>query len=282
VLGLPVRYWMKNPGTAIRDIATDPADVWSRVISYNDYSREQRRPRCDYRHDSHWEQWLHEEIGESWPCKFAAEFRTLWDQIMNELRSRGIQPGPESYQHWNDGDAGFVRAIWCLVRHRRMRNVIETGVAHGVTSRFILEALERNGDGRLWSIDLPPLDRSLRRHIGIAVGDRFDGRWALIAGSSRRHLPGLLAQVGPVDLFVHDSLHSERNVRFELDSVWPGLKCPGAIVVDDIDSNWGFESFRRAHPGLHSAVCEAEPIRPDLRRFNQKGLFGVFLKTGTE
>jgi hypothetical protein len=25
-------------------------------------------------------------------------------------------------------------------------------------------------------------------------------------------------------------------------------------------------------------VCEAEPIRPDLRRFNKKGLFGIILK----
>jgi hypothetical protein len=28
-------------------------------------------------------------------------------------------------------------------------------------------------------------------------------------------------------------------------------------------------------------VCEAEPIRPDLRRFNQKGLFGIILKEPT-
>ena len=39
------------------------------------------------------------------------------------------------------------------------RKVVETGVAHGVTSRFILEALERNGRGFLWSIDLPPLEK---------------------------------------------------------------------------------------------------------------------------
>lgn len=278
MLGLPMRYWMKHPGIAITDITMHPADVWSRVVASSDYRREQQRTPCDYKHDNHWEQWLHHQIGESWPCEFASDFWTLWDGVMGELRSNGVQPGPESYQRWNDGDAGFVRAIWCLVRHGCARRVIETGVAHGVTSRFILEALERNGNGHLWSIDLPPLERPWRRQIGIAVPNRFASQWSYIAGSSRQHLPELLSRVSSVDLFVHDSLHSERNVRFELDSIWKKLNSPGAMVVDDIDSNWGFESFRQANPGVKSAVCEAEPIRPDLRRFNQKGLFGIFLK----
>ena len=74
------------------------------------------------------------------------------------------------------------------------------------------------------------------------------------------------------------SLHSEANVRFELDLVWPILAPGGAVVVDDIDVNRGFESFRRAFPGHQSFVCESEPIRPDHRRFNGKGLFGIILK----
>jgi hypothetical protein len=28
-------------------------------------------------------------------------------------------------------------------------------------------------------------------------------------------------------------------------------------------------------------ICTAEPLRPDLRRFNKKGLFGIILKTPT-
>jgi len=67
----------------------------------------------------------------------------------------------------------LVRAIWCLTRHLRPKTVVETGVAHGVTSRCILEALTRSGDGRLWSIDLPPLERDWRKQVGMAVGDRF-------------------------------------------------------------------------------------------------------------
>jgi hypothetical protein len=56
------------------------------------------------------------------------------------------------------------------------------------------------------------------------------------------------------------------------------LKPNGALVIDDIDANWGFQSFTQSFSGHRSMICEAEPIRPDLRRFKQKGLFGIILK----
>jgi hypothetical protein len=114
--------------------------------------------------------------------------------------------------------------------------------------------------------------------IGIAVGNRYPHRWSYISGSSRRRLPGLLAQLGQIDLFVHDSLHSEHNVLFEVNRAWEALRPGGVIVVDDIDANRGFRAFTEAHSGHESLICEAEPLRPDLRRFNGKGLFGIILK----
>jgi hypothetical protein len=68
----------------------------------------------------------------------------------------GIRVGPESFGAWNDGDAAFMRAIWCLIRHLKPGNVIETGSLTASRPVFILEALEKNGPGHLWSIDLPP------------------------------------------------------------------------------------------------------------------------------
>jgi hypothetical protein len=48
-----------------------------------------------------------------------------------------LRPHLASFQFWNDGDAGLARAIWCLTRHLMPKKVVETGVAHGVTSRHI-------------------------------------------------------------------------------------------------------------------------------------------------
>ena len=193
-------------------------------------------------------------------------------------KSKRDSTGPESFKGWNDGDAGLVRAIWCLTRHLRPSNVVETGVAHGLTSRFILEALDKNGQGHLWSIDHPPLEKELHSQIGIAVSDRHRHRWSYIRGSSKRRLSPLLFKLGSIDLFIHDSLHSAHNVQFEMEQAWTALRPGGVMIVDDIDANRAFRSFMQTHPVCASMVCEAEPLYPDPRRFNKKGLFGIILK----
>lgn len=281
MLGIPIRYLLKHPIAGLADLSAHPRQVWATVEDYYAADHERQRPECRYEPDETWERRFHESIGASWPCEAIAEFWDLWPKIIRDLENQGIRPGPESFQRWNDGDAGFVRAIWCLVRHLRPKVIVETGVGHGVTSRCILEAIAKNGEGHLWSIDLPPIERHLRQHVGMAVPARCSGNWTLIKGSSRLHLPKLLSQLGEVDLFIHDSLHTERNVRFELDLTWTSLKQGGAIVVDDIDANWGFRSFTQALSEHPIMVCEAEPIRPDLRRFNDRGLFGIILKRQT-
>jgi Methyltransferase domain len=278
VLGIPIRYLLQHPLSAAADLTADPLEVCLTVHDAYVARREHRGPRCRYECDENWEQRLHQVLAVAWPCSETSEFWDLWPVVMNELEAKGIRPGPESFQWWNDGDAGFVRAIWCLTRHRRPKKVVETGVAHGVTSRFILEGLKKNGDGQLWSIDLPPLERVWRKQVAAAVGDSFSSRWSYIKGSSRRRLPQLLSGLGQIDLFIHDSLHSERNVRFELDLAWEALRPGGAIVVDDIDANNGFRSFTDSFSGHQSLICEAEPLHPDHRRFNNKGLFGIILK----
>jgi cephalosporin hydroxylase len=191
-----------------------------------------------------------------------------------------VKVGPFSFHSWNDGDAGFVRAIWSLVRQIRPNIVVETGVAHGMTSRFILEALDRNAAGNLWSIDLPPVNPESREEVGIAVdGAALRNRWSYIRGTSRRKLPALLSQLRRVDLFIHDSMHSARNVTFEMDLAWKYLSPGGVMVVDDIDINPSFKAFADRHPEYPSFVCLAEPLTPDIRRYNDKGLFGIIIKS---
>lgn len=62
--------------------------------------------------------------GSSGLARGLRSFWGLWPEIIKELETKGIQAGPESFGSWNDGDAGLVRAIWCLTRHLRPRNVI--------------------------------------------------------------------------------------------------------------------------------------------------------------
>jgi hypothetical protein len=275
---LDIRPYIRRPISTLAAVVADPLESWMWVVEQYAIYREGQTPQNLYKVENDWAQRLNRLLDLPSPSEMTSEFWALWPKVIDELNAKGVRAGPESFKGWNDGDAAFVRAIWCLSRHLRPINVIETGVAHGVTSQFILEALERNGSGHLWSIDRPPSDRAWHEQIGIAVDDRFRHRWSYIRGSSRRRLPGVLSQLGEIDLFVHDSLHNERNVRFEMDLAWAALRPGGAIVVDDIDMNRGFKSFTQSFSGHHSIICEAEPLHADFRRFNQKGLFGIILK----
>lgn len=274
-----IRYCLTHPGQAVHAFVSDPFEALTSLRDRYAYSRQRHVPPGLYQADGSWERRMHELISVSQPCAATSEFWDLWQQVVGELKAKGIRVGPNSFKGWNDGDAAFVRAIWCLTRHLCPKRVVETGVAHGVSSRFILEALKRNNNGaHLWSIDHPPLEQELHDQIGIAVGAQFSNDWTYIKGSSKRRLPALLSQLGQIDLFIHDSLHSERNVRFEMSAASAALRAGGAMVVDDIDANWAFKSFAQDFPGYLSLICEAEPLHPDLRRFNKKGLFGITLK----
>jgi hypothetical protein len=222
-----------------------------------------------YDADAEWERHLHERLGQAWPCEETREFEELWTEIEQSLARQGLTMGRGAYGGWDDGDRGFARVVWCLARHLPTKAVVETGVARGVTSRVILEALQRSGDGgRLCSIDLPALDTTLHSEIGAAVPDELRSRWTYLNGTSRSRLPALLAELGEIDLFVHDSSHTTRNVRFELERAWGALR-KGAIVADDIERNTAFGAFMRAHPDASAFIAAAD---------DSGAQFGILLK----
>lgn len=206
------------------------------------------------------ERQLHEHLAVSWPCPEIAQFEALWSEMIASMDRRGLQVGREAYDGWDDGDRRLARVVWCATRHLRPRAIVETGVARGLTSRVMLEALERNGEGHLWSIDLPALDRSTRSEIGAAIPPSLHGRWTYVSGTSRRRLPKLLAELGAIELFVHDSSHTTRNVSFELEQAWQSLQ-RGVIVADDVHLNAAFTAFTRRHADASSILAQAEDAR---------------------
>ncbi len=273
-----LRYLRRSPAV-VTAVIDDPLEALFILRTKLHERREHRKPPCAYDVSGNWERQLDVALAKPGATAYGREFRRRWPDVLTELRSRGLRIGPATFGMWNDGDPELVRAVWTLVRLLRPEVVVETGVARGLTTRFILEALALNERGHLWSIDLPPpLQRDLHPEIGAAVPPNLRDRWTYVRGSSRRRLQTLLARLGSVGLFVHDSMHTEDNVLFEMERAWPALSTPGAIVVDDIDLNWGFNAFvHRSVPDL-SLVCQAEPLRPDHRRRDGKGLFGIITK----
>jgi predicted O-methyltransferase YrrM len=155
-------------------------------------------------------------------------------------------------------DSLMARCCYLVCRLLEPALVVETGVAYGVSSAFILTALRENGHGALHSVDLPPLRSGAERLWGIAVPDGLRGRWRLHRGTSARVLPRLLRQTPTVDLFVHDSLHTHRNMRREFETVWPHLRDGGLLLADDVERNRAFGELRRKNPSLWRVIKDRE------------------------
>ncbi|HEX4112951.1 MAG TPA: class I SAM-dependent methyltransferase [Stellaceae bacterium] len=277
MVALALNYYRRNPAAAIT-LLRDPIGAWWRIYDRAGMYLDGLRPRFAYRPDDDWEARLLALLGAAPEASGLDDFWALWPEIVALLEAKGFRTGPQSFFAGNDGDPEFVRALWHVARHLRPEKIVETGVAHGVTTRFILEALRHNGSGNLWSIDLAPTDPAMAAQVGAAVQGRAAERWTMIEGSSRRRLPALLKAIAPIDIFIHDSLHTTPHLRFELEAAWPALRAGGYIVVDDIDTNRAFRDFLASHPEATALVCQSQPIRPDLRRPDQRGIFGIVRK----
>jgi predicted O-methyltransferase YrrM len=200
---------------------------------------------------------LHEMLGAPWPCESHARFDALWEEMLAYISRppEHVEAGEytahsEQLTRDFDADPSLAMAAHCVVLHLLPEKIVETGVARGVTSRFLLEGLRGTGGGHLWSIDLPHTHTKRHDQLGAAVPEQYRGAWTLRLGTSAALLEPLLAELGEIDLFVHDSLHTTRNVRFELDRAWTVLRPGGVILLDDVHMNFGFRSFVDDHAPL--------------------------------
>lgn len=181
-------------------------------------------------------------------------------EIESEVRARVEAMGasaPIPLEH----NAGYVlaRLVYIACRMLRPSVVVETGVAYGISSAFILRALELNNRGHLYSIDLPPLRPNSERFIGAAIPEGLRHRWSLHVGASRRLLPGLLRKLGRVDLFLHDSLHTFGNMTAEFEAVTPHLARPSILIADDVDDNSAYLRWAaRSRPAFSAVLGERD------------------------
>lgn len=148
-----------------------------------------------------------------------------------------------------DIDYGFPEAskLFAVVRAFKPRVIVETGVASGVSSAHILRALDANGAGRLYSIDLPNVQEHSvlpeGRTPGWIVPDFLRGRWELRLGDARTLLPELLETLGHVDVFLHDSDHSYEHMSFEFEQALARLEHGGLLMSDDTHLHTAWDDF---------------------------------------
>jgi len=112
------------------------------------------------------------------------------------------------------------RAGWyAIVRAIRPRRVVETGTHNGLGSTALLAALDRNQSGDLVSIDPRP-------GAGWMVPARLRGRWRPVRATSH----AALESAGPIDLFIHDSLHTPECEGWELETA---ARLGASVLISD-------------------------------------------------
>lgn len=174
------------------------------------------------------------------------------------------------------------QVLYAVVRTLKPEVMVETGISAGMSSRVILEAMQKNDRGRLYSIDpkvnvadrvmedgkvysihemlvdRPGSKRSeemrARRiaqkyeerkiEIGYLVSENLRNRWDRKRGFSQDILPPLLQQLGTIDAFLHDSRHDPEIMSFEYSEAWKALRKGGAMLSDDIDIGNGRGTFQ--------------------------------------
>jgi predicted O-methyltransferase YrrM len=103
--------------------------------------------------------------------------------------------------------------LYALCRYLRPKVIVETGVGLGTSSLFILQALEDNGEGTLYSIDKPYAE--YQSDAGIDINESAycanDGHY--------------------------------RNMLQEYMLVWPHLQTCGVLASHDVEWNTAFQDF---------------------------------------
>lgn len=182
-------------------------------------------------------------------------------------RKLAAELGEEYFERYSGG-AGVMEKLelsilYALVRTTKPNIAVETGVAQGASTSLILEALSENNSGHLYSVDLPrfsddsgysyqegdfPIEGFNAAVIpegkepGWLVDTDVRDRWTLQTGRSTDLLHDIVSNTG-VDIFIHDSEHSYKNIMWELSVVAPNLTKGGWMWVDDADWNDAFTDF---------------------------------------
>jgi len=152
-------------------------------------------------------------------------------------------------EHAHAGRSSYIEIdapleLHAIARLLRPDHVVEVGVSSGVSSAYLLAALEKNGRGTLHSVDLPSKpSRSANgrgaswslppgKRSGWAVPPRLGRGWDLRLGDKADVVPQLARELRRVDLVVYDVPHNEADLVREFAELDPRMPRGAVAIVD--------------------------------------------------
>ena len=132
---------------------------------------------------------------------------------------------------WN-AEQNLFSLLYSLVCSTNPNLVVETGVANGISTNAIMNAIEKSkNSGTLHSFDV--LSETSKAYKG-------NGKWKfhlLNAAKSHTQLKNEVQLLAKPDVWLHDSNHGYRWQKFEYLLAMKSLKKGGILISDDIDAS---------------------------------------------
>jgi hypothetical protein len=177
---------------------------------------------------------LPKQLNDLWTtvARFSNEIRT--SDFMEEMRRRRAEHGP-------DGVMGTIDCVtlYGLVRWKRPLVIVESGGYFGMSSAFILKALEDEGlrGAKLYSIEF----NQACPH-GILIPESLRAGFVSLRADIK-HLVRQKQLPLKVDMFLHDSSHRYRHMLWEFNEFWKRLPDRGLLVSHDVHFSAAFSEF---------------------------------------
>jgi len=121
--------------------------------------------------------------------------------------------------------------------------IVETGVANGFSSSYILLALSKLSNGNLISIDRLYLPWHTKENVGLAIPQELKKYHKLLFGKGEEELKN----IEKIDIFIHDSAHVYDHMMNEFNIGWSKLNSGGFLCSDDASENDAFLDFSESH-----------------------------------
>lgn len=162
------------------------------------------------------------------------EFRELKKVLSLRVKEASLNY-PETF---NISDNSAL-LLYCIIRYLQPETVLETGIANGISSYYMLSALNKNGKGDLHSVDIDS-------NVGGLLRESERSRWRLHIlnkKSARAQFKAVVASLPAIDIFIHDSDHSYNGQMSEYEAVYNKITGNGILFSDDIDFSYAFKDF---------------------------------------
>ena len=201
---------------------------------------------------------------QAFPTTSASDLANIEEEyavLQADLVARCAATGDELvYPEWYAIERETSFLLYAICRLLAPSRMLETGVANGHSTFFLLRAMMQNGRGQLHSVDVSD-------NVGQLLTEEERAHWSLyvLTAPWRRSFARIVDMVSPIDMFFHDSDHTYGWQMFEYRVAQEALSPEGVLLSDDVDHSLAFFDF-----------CMARSRKPILLLDTRK-VFGLIL-----